>query len=145
MRRLVGILLAVSLLLSLAPVFAAAPPAPAAGERKVVAYYFHGTQRCRTCLHIESTAERILAGRFAAEVKAGRLAWRAVDYDRAENEHFIGDFGLVSSSIVLVAYEGSKQVGFKVLDKAWQLVRDDAAFAAYVGDETAAFLNRTRG
>ncbi len=117
----------------------ASPPSPAAGHT-VVAYYLHGTQRCRTCLHIQGSAEKVLRASFAADLAAGRLAWRTADYDKPENEHFVKDFRLVSSSVVLVELDGDKVVRFKVLDKTWQYAHDQAEFDAYVERETAAFL-----
>jgi hypothetical protein len=120
----------------------AAPAAPAtpAAAHTVVAYYLHGAQRCRTCLHIQGSAEKVVRASFAEDVAAGRLAWRTADYDKPENEHFVKDFQLVSSSLVLVELDGDTVVRFKVLDKTWQYARDQAEFEAYVERETAAFL-----
>ena len=133
------------LALAMGSLLAAAPAATGSDGHKVVAYYFHGAQRCKTCLHIESTAEKVLRERFGEELRAGQLAWRTANIDRTENEHFVKDFQLVSSSVVLVELDGEKQVRFKVLDKVWQLARDDFEFEAYVGRETAAFLKNARG
>lgn len=119
---------------------AAAPGANAATGPVVVAYYLHGTQRCKTCRHIESSTEKVLRGAFAQDLQTGRLAWRTADFDRPENEHFIKDFGLVTSSVVLVEMTGQRVVRFRVLDKTWQYARDDWALEDYVKRETAAFL-----
>jgi len=138
--------LAVSSLLAADPAaVASSSGATASDGHKVVAYYFHGAQRCKTCLHIESTAEKVMRERFGEELKAGRLTWRTANIDRAENEHFVKDFQLVSSSVVLVELDGEKPVRYKVLDRVWQLARDDFEFEAYVGRETAAFLKNARG
>lgn len=126
-----------------APAQAAAPAETA--EPTVVAYYFHGNQRCKTCMSIESNAERVLRERFADELAAGRLAWRTANIDKPENEHFVKDFQLVSSSVVLVELAGSRPVRHKVLDKVWQYARDQKAFETYVRDEMAAFLKADRG
>lgn len=115
-------------------------PGEKAAPHTVVAYYLHGEQRCKTCLHIESSAEKTLRGSFRQEMQAGRLAWRTANFDKPENEHFVKDFGLVTSSVVLVEMAGNRVVRFKVLDKVWQYARDDHAFEAYVQRETAAFL-----
>jgi hypothetical protein len=143
MRTRNTIALLVTLSITLGTLLAAGP-APTV-DAKVVAYYFHGAQRCKTCLHIESTAQSVLRERFAAEMKAGRLEWRVVDFDKPENEHFVKDFQLVSSSVVLVAFEGEAQLRYKVLDRAWRLAHDDMAFETYVEGETAAFLKAPRG
>lgn len=154
--RFVSSLLIVVVVLSLAGLVLAGPPsapAPVANDAKaakaagqaVVAYYLHGTQRCKTCLHIQDSAERVLRAAFADDLAAGRLAWRTADYDKPENEHFVKDFRLVTSSVVLVQMDGDKVVTYKVLDKTWQYARDQVEFDAYVERETAAFLKAVRG
>jgi hypothetical protein len=62
----------------------AEPPAvaPAAAERvaeteRVMAYYFHRTVRCETCLRIEKQAHEVITNRFTFEVAAERLAFKA--------------------------------------------------------------------
>lgn len=131
---------------------AAAPPDVAhrvgpdpARPSQVVVYYFHGDQRCRTCMHIEEATEETLRARFGKELAAQRLAWRTVNFDRDENEHVIRDYKLVAQSVVLVEYRDGKEVRAKNLDKVWRLIHDDHAFEAYVRDEIVAFLGAGRG
>jgi hypothetical protein len=120
--------------------------APAAAEQgaatdpRVVLYYFHGERRCRTCRTIEAFAEETVRGRFAKQLGSGELAWRAVNFDEPTNEHFIEEFGLVSSSVVLVEIREGKPVRFEVLKKAWSLVRDKAAFEAYIAEAVRGYL-----
>ncbi len=112
---------------------------------QVVVYYFHGDQRCRTCVHIEEATEQTLRARFGKELAAKRLAWRTVNFDRDENEHVINDYKLVAQSVVLVEYRDGKEVRSKNLDKVWRLIHDDHDFEVYVRDEILAFLGAARG
>lgn len=123
---------------------AASAPAPAA-DHQVTVYYFHGHRRCRTCNLIEQSTEETLRFRFAADLKAKRLEWRVVDFEDRENEHFIEDFQLVASSVVLVETNAGKTIRFKVLEKTWNLVHDNSSFEAYIREEVAAFLKPLRG
>jgi hypothetical protein len=109
-------------------------------ERQIVVYYFHGDKRCKTCLAIEANAEAAVSSRFAEQLKSGELAWRTVNYDEPENEHFIKDFGLVSSSLVLVEMIGGKPAGHEVLQKAWTLARDKPGFEHYVQQSVLQYL-----
>ncbi len=119
-----------------------AEPIVQAAEPQYVVYYFHGNQRCRTCMRIESATEQTVRSRFDKELKAKRLEWRVVNFDKPENEHVIKDYGLVAQSVVLVEYRGGKQVRFKNLDRVWRLIHeDDAAFEAYIRDELRAFMD----
>jgi hypothetical protein len=109
-------------------------------ERQVVLYYFHGARRCKTCLTIEANAREVVESVFASELKSGTLAWRVVNYDEPENEHFINDLGLTSSSLVLVETSGGDRVRFDVLQDAWSLVRDKSKFDDYVRESILGYL-----
>ena len=117
---------------------AAAAQAPSTG---VVAYYFHGDFRCRTCLAIERQAHETITADFADELSSGRLIWRALNIEQPGNEHFVEDFKLVTRSLVLVSYRDGAVVRWQNLDKVWQLVRDEELFSQYVRESTRAFLD----
>jgi len=112
----------------------------AAGDRQVGVYYFHGERRCKTCRTIEAFAQEVVQGRFAKQLESGALAWRAVNFDEPENEHFIEEFDLASSSLVLVEMRDGKPARFEVLEKTWSLVRDKPAFEQYVAEAVRSFL-----
>jgi hypothetical protein len=107
----------------------------------VVAYYFHGDFRCRTCLAIERQAHETITADFADELASGRLTWRALNVEQPGNEHFVEDFKLVTRSLVLVSYRDGRVQRFQNLDKVWQLVRDEELFSQYVRESTRAFLD----
>jgi hypothetical protein len=48
------------------------------------------------------------------------------------NEHFVHEFGLTASSLVLVREEGGRVTEWRNLGEVWNLVGDEARFAAYV-------------
>ena len=117
------------------------PPAAAAREHKVVAYYFHNTQRCVTCLKIERLAEEALRGQFAAAFEKGELEWRAVNMEEPPNEHFVQDYQLVTSSLVLVDLHDGEERDWTNMEKVWQFVHDDeAAFKQYVVEQAREYL-----
>ncbi len=122
---------------------AEAPPVAetvgAEGER-FYAYYFHGDARCKTCRSIETSAEETVRASFAAELEQGRLDWGAVNYDDAENEHYVQDFELSGSTLVLVLEVDGEVVRWQNLDGVWDVVGDDDAFAKYVDESTRNFL-----
>ena len=123
-----------------APQKAKAPPAVAvapAASPGVLVYYFHATVRCATCRTIEAYAQETVTTKFASDLQARRLEWRAVDVQEPANHHFIQDFQLYTRSVVVVDAKNPKR--FKILDRVWQLVRDKAAFQSYVEQEIRAF------
>ena len=117
------------------------PTAPeGAAVDGVVAFYFHGNVRCATCKKIEAYASEAVAAGFSDQLASGRLVWRVVNVDEPENKHFIGDFQLVTRSVVLAEYSGGNVVRWDNLDKVWQLVRSKDGFVEYVQEETRDFL-----
>jgi len=116
---------------------AVAPQTLAAG---VVAYYFHGSFRCRTCRTIEAHSEEAIRSEFADEFGSGRLAWRVVNVEEPENEHFVKDFELVTRSLVLAEYRDGEVIRWENLKQVWQLVRDKEQFLEYVRSSTRKFL-----
>jgi hypothetical protein len=131
----------------------AAPPAPetpadttaavsdTTGAQRVLAYYFHTTQRCASCRKIEAyTAEAITTG-FAEDLKAGRLVFQAVNIEDKGNEHFVKDFNLFTKTVVLVDERSGKQTAWKSLPKVWELLNDKDRFVRYIQGETRAYLS----
>jgi len=113
---------------------------PPAEDFKVVTYYFHGTYRCPTCRKIEAYSHEAVQTSFGDALKTGRLEWRALNVEEPANQHFIKDYKLYTRSLVLVSYQGEKQLKWKNLEKVWELVRDKEQFTRYVQDEVRAFM-----
>jgi len=113
---------------------------PPEAEHVVVAYYFHGTSRCSTCLRIEQYAREALEAGFPEELESGTLEWYAVNVEEPQNYHFVEDYDLATRSLVLVETEGGEQTRWKNLQRVWELVADREAFMAYVQQETGSYL-----
>lgn len=114
-------------------------PAPEA-PRKFIAYYFHRTVRCPTCLSIEEQSREAIYLAYSGELSAGTLEWQAVNLEEPGNEHFEDNFGLQSQSLVLVLTVGEQVTRWKLLPKTWELVEDPHEFQEYVVSEVARFL-----
>ncbi|MBN2070920.1 MAG: hypothetical protein JW814_05635 [Candidatus Krumholzibacteriota bacterium] len=112
-------------------------PAPAT----VVAYYFHGKTRCKTCLTIEAYAKEAIETGFADELKKGTLVWRVVDVEDPENEHYVEEFELSTRSVVLERIGEGKRQEWKNLNSVWELVYEEKeSFIDYIQEETEEFL-----
>jgi hypothetical protein len=109
-------------------------------KTEVVLYYFHGNRRCNTCRTIESYAQEAVESKFKDALQAGTLNWTVLNTDESENAHFVKDFGLVSSSLVLVAVDGGEVLRHEVLQDAWTLVRDKPRFIEYIQGSVGEFL-----
>ncbi len=113
----------------------------AGGDTKIIAYYFHGNARCKTCLTIELyTLEAIETG-FPEALKAGRIEFLTVNLDIAENEHFIDDFQLAARTVVLQRVIDGERKEYLDLHRVWELVGNKEAYVAYIQEETGKFIN----
>ena len=117
------------------------PPATTnAPSQKVIAYYFHGTVRCETCLKIEKQAKEAIERRFQTELDAQRLVFKPLNYDLPENAHFQQDYKLPCPSLVLVRQKDGKDEKWTLLGDTWQLVHDPVKFNSYIETEVNKFL-----
>lgn len=124
----------------------AAMAAPA-GERstsgtEVLVYYFHGDFRCKKCLAMEAFAREAVAELASGSPKDGGIEWHAVNFDKPDNRHFVEQYGLTSSAVVVVRMEQGKPVRWKNLEEIWDLVADEVKYKQYIASESIAMLER---
>jgi hypothetical protein len=127
------------------PAETAAASAEAAPPHKVIAYYFHGAKRCNTCRRIEAYTEEAIRLAYRDEMGDGRLEWRVVNMEEEGNEHFVQDYELAMSAVVISDVRDGKQERWKNLERIWHLTFDKEAFIAYIQDETGAYLAGDHG
>jgi len=106
----------------------------------VVAYYFYTTQRCGNCIKIETFTKEAVETGFSDEMQNGKLVWRMINTDEAENAHYLADYKLITKSVILSDVHGGKEIRWKNLDKIWMLLRDKEEFQKYVRAEVAGFM-----
>lgn len=78
-------------------------------ENGVEVIYFHGKQRCATCVAIERETEAVINEQFADAVNSGALEYRIIDITKAENEPIADKYEVSWSSLVLVKYTDGKE------------------------------------
>ncbi len=103
----------------------------------LVVYYFHGNVRCDTCRKIETLANESLKTHFSDALKNGRLEWRVINTEEPSNEHFVDEFDLTSSSVVVAHMDHGGLRNWKNLDQIWELVAEGKdVFESYIAKET---------
>ncbi len=107
---------------------------------QIVAYYFHTTARCSTCLKIEALAKEAIEQTYASELESGSLKWQVVNVETPENRHYVQDFKLITKSLILVDEVDGKPRRWKNLDKIWELVWSPESYREYVRSELAQFI-----
>ena len=116
-----------------------------AAERTAVAYSFHGTLRCTTCLLVEQGPRQRSGATSPTSLRRRSLVWRSVNIRLPENRHFAVEYDVASWALVLVEDRGDRPGKWRKLSLAGELVHaDPAAFRRYVTAEVRAFLANDR-
>jgi hypothetical protein len=109
----------------------------------VIVYYFHGNFRCASCVKIEALSRKAITEGFPEDLKSGRLQFRKVNVDEAQNQHFVGEYQLANQSLILVEIREGRQVRWQNMEKVWTLLESDREFIPYVRDGVSGFLKST--
>lgn len=72
-----------------------------AAKERVEILYFHGRQRCATCMAIEKSAREVVETQFADELKNGTIVFKAIDISKAGNEAMAEKYEVTWSSLFL--------------------------------------------
>lgn len=107
----------------------------------VIAYYFHRTMRCPTCLAIETNAARVIEDNFPQQIADGRLTWIPYNLDDPGGKEFEKEFDVSVSTLVLSKMANGNHTEYKKLEKVWDFIGDYGKFDGYVQTEVRQFLN----
>lgn len=99
---------------------------------------FHGATRCNGCIEIGKVAQTVIETDFTDALRSGRLKWSVINFEEPTSRHFIKDYGIVSSTVVLVRREHGKDIEFRRLDAVWDHLFDNPAMKAYLRNEITA-------
>ena len=73
--------------------------------------YFHGKQRCATCIAIEKHAREAVEAAFADAVKRGEVTFRIIDISQPENQALAEKYEVTWSSLFVVKHQGGHGSG----------------------------------
>ena len=116
------------------------PASQTVSNTKTMVYYFHNIMRCKTCNTIEALTIKAIETGFSEELKNGTVELRILNVEDPGNEHFVQDYQLTSSTVVVSLLKNGTDINWKRLDRVWQLVRDESAFINYIQEETSLFV-----
>lgn len=109
-------------------------------EHRVVARYFHRTQRCPTCQKISALIEEAVQASFADDLKSGKVKLQMVDYQNAGNREVTETYRISDPMLVILDVRDGKVAQWKSAPKVWALFAKKDAFLKYVQDEMHAYL-----
>lgn len=120
----------------------AAEAAKAPPKDRVVAMYFHRTQRCPTCLKMGSYTEEAIKTGFAKQLKDRTVEFHYIDFQNEKNEAFAKAYKVTGPALIVAKVKDNKVAEFKDLKDIWSNVGDKEAFVKYVQGHIAAYLGK---
>jgi hypothetical protein len=107
---------------------------------RVLAIYFHRTERCPTCQKMGSYSEEAVKQRFAEQVKQGTVAFYFIDFEDAKNAKLVKGYKVDGPALIVAKIRDKKVEEYRNLEDIWTNVGDKAAFLEYVQENITTML-----
>lgn len=78
-------------------------------QDRVEVLYFHGKQRCATCMAIESNTREAMEANFSEQMKKGNVVFRSIDISKKGNEKIAEKYQVTWSSLFIVKYKDGQE------------------------------------
>lgn len=114
--------------------------APNMQPDKVKVYYFHGTRRCPTCLGIQRSISEAIDDNFKKEIDAGMLEFEEVNFEEAEGKHYVEQFQLSFSTMIVAAQAGDETIEWENAGKVWDYAHSPSELKNYVKTTTQKYV-----
>jgi len=113
---------------------------PAVDGPQVVMTYFLLGKRCTSCRKIEALTRATAERDFANELASHKLVFRVIDTDEPAHRHFLEDYQLTTKTVILSRRLNGGETEWKDMEKVWDLLDEEAAFRAYLGEQIRSYL-----
>jgi len=140
MQRIAASMLFVVTATVIGTMAAGAVQAADAPKDRVVAMYFHRTERCPTCRKMGSYSEEAVKTAFADEIKEGKVAFYYIDFQAAKNAKYVNAYGITGPTLIIAKISDNKVVSRRNLEDIWSHVGDKEAFLRYVQENVKAAM-----
>jgi len=109
-------------------------------HERVIAMYFHRTERCPTCQRMGGYSEEAVKTGFAGQIKARQVAFYDVDFQAPRNARLVNAYRITGPTLIVAKVADNKVTSYRNLDDIWLKVRDKAAFFRYVQENVKTLL-----
>ena len=109
---------------------------------RVVAMYFHRTQRCPTCQKMGSYTEEAINTGFVQQLKERTVQFGYVDFQNKKNVAYTKAYKVTGPALVIAKVADNKVVKFKNLKDIWSNVGNKKAFIKYVQAHIKTYRNK---
>lgn len=132
MKRNTAIVLGAVFAASIAAMVPSVVLAADAPADRVIAIYFHRTQRCPTCQKMGSYSEEAVKTGFAKQLKDGTVAFYHVDFQNPKNAALTKGYKISGPALIVAKISKNKVVKYADLADIWTNVADKKKFVKYV-------------
>ena len=106
---------------------------------KLEVYYFHRTARCYSCNTMGDYVKNLINGRYAKQVKDGKIIFRELNAELPENREIAGKYRASGSSLFINRItDGQDKIEQDV--NVWRMLGDEAGFNEYLGEKIDSYL-----
>lgn len=103
---------------------------------RVEVIFFHGKQRCATCMAIEKNTREVINNLFANELKNGTVVFKIVDISTPEGEKIADKYEVTWSSLFVNKWKDSKETRSNLTEFAFGNARKNPdAFKKTLADK----------
>jgi hypothetical protein len=106
---------------------------------RVIAMYFHRTERCPTCQKMGAYSEEAVKAGFAEQLKDGTVEFRNVDFQDPKNARLAKGYKVQGPTLIVAKIENNRVAVYKDLDGIWERVTDKPTFLKYVQENISAY------
>ncbi len=148
MKRLTMTVMTIAALALVASILAeraaAAEPPKKAPKDRVVAMYFHRTQRCPTCLKMGSYTQEAVKTGFAKQLKERTVELHEINFQDKKNSAFTKAYKITGPALIVARVADNKVAEFKNLKDIWTHLGDKKAFVKYVQEHVKAYQGKKK-
>lgn len=90
---------------------------------RIEVLYFHGKQRCATCMAIEQNTKEVITEQFTDELKNGSIVFKSIDISKTENEKIAEKYEVTWSSLFICKWKNGKETYENLTEYAFASAR----------------------
>ena len=106
---------------------------------RIVAMYFHRTERCPTCQKMGAYSEEAIKTAFAEELKKGTVRFLYVNFQDPKNARLAKGYKIESPALIVAKIVDNRVAEYKDLDGIWERVTDKPVFLKYVQENVVKY------
>ena len=108
-------------------------------KNRIVAMYFHRTERCPTCQKMGAYSEEAVKKAFAEELKEGTVEFRNIDFQAPKNARLAKGYKIQGPALIVAKIVDNRVAEYKDLDGIWERVTDKEVFLKYVQENVVKY------